>query len=84
MERRAIVGWVDAETRRRVILVWPGCTESCRCGSYQPQKKKTREKENPEAREVGVCEGDIREYGVCKGVVLEGGDPDGQMMGPEV
>lgn len=44
----------------------------------------TREKENPEAREVGVCEGDIREYGVCKGVVLEGGDPDGQMMGPEV
>ena len=78
------MGWVDAETRRRGIQVWPGCAESCRCGSYQPQKKKTREKENPEAGKVGVREGEICEEGVCKGVVLEGGDPDGQMMGPEV
>ena len=41
MERRAIVGWVDAETRRRGILVWPGCADGCGCGSYQPEKKKT-------------------------------------------
>ena len=67
MERRAIVGWVDAETRRRGILVWPGCADGCGCGSYQPEKKKTREKENPEAGKVGVCEGEICEEGVLEG-----------------
>ena len=44
--------------------MWPGCTEGCGCGAYQPEKKKTREKENPEAGKVGVGEDEICKEGV--------------------